>query len=75
VNSIFWNELLPIAMAATELGTRLNAQGWAIMLISVGTVVWMTFYCMYRVLKLPPAELEDIKGPLEIEPRDPEDAI
>lgn len=54
-------------LAATE---KLNAQGWAIMLISVGSVVTMTFYCIGRVLQLPTKDVEDIKGPLEIDTGD-----
>jgi hypothetical protein len=51
-----------------------NAQGLAIMLVSVGTVLLLTIYCMYRVLTLPPVEVEDITGPLGIDTGDTEDA-
>jgi hypothetical protein len=55
-------------------GETLNAQGWVIMLISVGSVVSMTFYCIRRVLQLPMEDVEDIKGPLEIDTGDTLDA-
>jgi hypothetical protein len=40
------------------------------MLVSVGSVVSMTFYCIRRVLQLPTEDMEDIKGPLEIDTGD-----
>ena len=52
----------------------MNAQGLAIMLISVGTVLVLTAYCMYRVLNLPPMEVDDITGPLGVDTGDTEDA-
>jgi hypothetical protein len=52
----------------------MNAQGLTIMLVSVGTVVALTAYCMYRVLTLPPVEMEDITGPLGIDTGDTVDA-
>ena len=45
------------------------------MLVSVGSVVTLTFYCLKRVLALPPVEAhEHVKGPLEIDTRDTRDA-
>ncbi|MCC6492630.1 MAG: hypothetical protein IT424_06390 [Pirellulales bacterium] len=52
----------------------MNAQGLFIMLISVGTVLALTVYCMYRVLNLPPVEMDDITGPLGIDTQDTVDA-
>ncbi len=52
----------------------MNAQGWTVMLISVGSVLMLVSYCLYRVLSLPSADMEDIKGPLEIDTRDTDDA-
>jgi hypothetical protein len=52
----------------------MNAQGLTIMLISVSTVLAMTVYCMYRVLNLPPVELDDIRGPLGVDTGDTVDA-
>jgi hypothetical protein len=51
----------------------MNAQGLTIMLISVGTVISLTGYCMYRVLNLPPVEMDDITGPLGVDTGDTED--
>ena len=48
--------------------------GWTIMLISVGSVLTLVSYCLYRVLSLPPVEIEDMKGPLEIDTGDTIDA-
>ena len=52
----------------------MNAQGLTIMLISVGTVVSLTGYCIYRVLSLPPVEMDDITGPLGVDTGDTQDA-
>jgi hypothetical protein len=61
-------------LAEAAAGPRLNAFGWTIMLVSVSTVVSMTGYCLYRVLNLPPVEMDDIKGPLEIDTGDTRNA-
>jgi len=52
----------------------MNAQGWTVMLISVGSVLALVSYCLYRVLSLPPVDMEDLKGPLEIDTGDTSDA-
>lgn len=44
--------------------------GWIMMLVSNVTVVSLTAYCLYRVLMLPPVEVENLKAPLEIDTRD-----
>ena len=48
--------------------------GWAIMILSVGGVLSLVSFCLYRVLTLPPLEEEHLKGPLEIDTRDTRDA-
>lgn len=45
-----------------------------IMALSVGSVLSLVTFCMYRVLTLPPIEDEHLKGPLEIDTRDTDDA-
>lgn len=52
----------------------MTSQGWIVMVLSVGTVLSLVSYCLYRVLTLPPVEMEDLKGPLEIETGDTTDA-
>ncbi len=45
--------------------------GWLIMVFSIGSVVGLTLFCLYRVLTLPPVEVEDINtAPLEIKTPD-----
>jgi len=69
--------MLADSVASTAMlgaSAALNAQGWTIMLISVGSVVSLTFYCIRRVLQLPAEDVEDIKGPLEIDTGDTQDA-
>ena len=44
------------------------------MLVSVGSVLSLVSFCLYRVLSLPPVEDEHLKGPLEIDTRDTQDA-
>lgn len=49
--------------------------GWITMLSSVGGVLALTSFCLYRVLTLPPAEAESLKtAPLEIDTGDTTDA-
>lgn len=52
----------------------LNLAGWVIMIVSVGGVLALSGFCAYRVLVLPPIEREHLKGPLEIDTQDTEDA-
>ncbi len=62
-----------LAQAAVE-PAGLNTWGWTIMLVSVGSVVMLTAYCMMRVLSLPPVDVDDIRSPLDIDTGDTEDA-
>jgi hypothetical protein len=48
--------------------------GWAIMIVSVGGVLALTGFCLYRVLTLPPEGTEHLQGPLTIDTGDTEDA-
>ncbi|MBL4883088.1 MAG: hypothetical protein JKY95_00955 [Planctomycetaceae bacterium] len=48
--------------------------GWLIMIASMGTVLCMVTYCLVKVLSLPAVEMDEIKGPLEIDTQDTEDA-
>jgi hypothetical protein len=49
--------------------------GWAIMIVSVGAVLSLTAFCLYRVLTLPPQVVEEhLKGPLTIDTGDTVDA-
>jgi hypothetical protein len=44
------------------------------MLISVGSVLSLVTFCLYRVLTLPPVEQEFLQGPLKIDTGDTQDA-
>jgi hypothetical protein len=44
------------------------------MIVSVGSVLVLVSYCMVKVLSLPPIEMEDLHGPLDIDTRDTKDA-
>ena len=49
--------------------------GWAIMIVSVGSVLALTGFCLYRVLTLPPHVTEEhLNGPLVIDTRDTKNA-
>jgi hypothetical protein len=48
--------------------------GWLVMILSVGSVLALTAFCLYRVLTLPPVEIEDLTYPLEADTGDTEDA-
>ena len=41
--------------------------GWLVMLLSIGSVVTLVSYCLYRVLSLPPVDMEEVHGPLDID--------
>ena len=45
--------------------------GWTIMVVSISAIVALTAFCLYRVLALPPVEVDDINvAPLEIQTPD-----
>jgi hypothetical protein len=49
--------------------------GLAIMIVSVGSVLLLTGFCLIRVLTLPPEVVEEhLKAPLDIDTRDTTDA-
>ena len=53
----------------------MTAVGVVIMLLSIGSIVGLTAFCLYRVLLLPPVEVENLNvAPLEIETPDLRDA-
>ena len=52
----------------------MTAAAWMMMTVSVGTVLLLVGFCLYRVLSLPPMDQESIKGPLDIDTGDAEDA-
>ena len=52
----------------------MTSAGWLVMILSVGTVLLLMSYCLYRVLTLPPVDVEELKGPLEIDTGDTYDA-
>ena len=53
----------------------MTAGGWIVMTLSVGSVLTLVSYCLYRVLTLPPVDVEEhLKGPLEIDTGDTQDA-
>ena len=37
----------------------MNAYGWIVMITSVGSVISLLAYCLYRVLTLPPVPDDD----------------
>jgi hypothetical protein len=48
--------------------------GWAIMIVSVGSVLALTGFCLFRVLSLPPQVAQDhLKAPLDIDTGDTSD--
>jgi len=66
--------LAQVDPAAPEVAP-MSAVGWAIMLASVGSVLTLTTFCVYRVLTLPPHVAEEhLKGPFEIDTGDTKDA-
>jgi hypothetical protein len=53
----------------------MTSAGMSIMIASVGFVLALTAFCVYRVYILPPLEAEEhLKGPLDIDTGDTQDA-
>jgi hypothetical protein len=53
----------------------MEPQALAIMVVSVGSVLALTIYCLARVFQLPPVEVEEtLKAELEIDTQDTQDA-
>ncbi|MCA8987373.1 MAG: hypothetical protein KDA78_07020 [Planctomycetaceae bacterium] len=52
----------------------MTTAGWGLMIISVGVVLAMTAFCLLKVLSLPAVEMDEVKGPLEIDTLDTSDA-
>ena len=54
---------------------KMMPAGWAIMIVSVGSVCIVTAWCFYKVLTLPPKDVvEHLKAPLDIDTKDTRDA-
>lgn len=52
----------------------MNVLGWLMMTISVGSVIALTSFCLYRVFTLPKEEVADLDvAPLRIDTRDTQD--
>ena len=52
----------------------MRIDGWIMMLVSVGSVMALTTFCLCRVLSLPAAEVHNLDiAPLEIDTRDTKD--
>jgi hypothetical protein len=52
----------------------MTAAGMLVMGVSICSVLSLVSYCLYRVLTLPAVDVDEIKGPLEIDTRDWENA-
>lgn len=51
----------------------MDPAGWAIMIVSIGSVCALSAFCFYRLITLPPQDLiEHEKAPLDIDTRDVE---
>ena len=49
--------------------------GWFMMIVSMSTVLCLVSFCLYKVLTLPPVEVEEhLRGPLEIDTGDTQNA-
>jgi hypothetical protein len=50
----------------------MTPSAFIVMVVSIAAVLSLTIFCMYRVLTLPPAEVEDLRSPLDIDTKDTE---
>ncbi len=48
----------------------MSSSALTVMILSVGSVLTLVSFCLYRVLTLPPVDMQDLRGPLEIDTRD-----
>jgi len=56
-------------LAAAGAQPELTAGGWAIMLVSVGLVIWLTLFCIVRIMRETRPH-EHHHAPLEIDTHD-----
>ncbi len=52
----------------------MNSHGLVVMLISVTSVFSLVSYCLYRVMTLPSSDVGEIRGELDIDTGDTQDA-
>lgn len=52
----------------------MTVAAWIMMVLSTSSVLALVSFCLYKVLTLPPVEMEAIEGPLTIDTGDTEDA-
>ena len=64
-------EMTHLLFLAVDEPQTLTAAGWTVMILSVGSVSSLVTFCLYRVLRLPPVEVEeDLKGPPQMDAED-----
>lgn len=74
MNSSDWVMLILAEANASDEVHTLTAGGWAVMIVSVASVLTLVSFCLYRVLNLPPVDIEEHrKGPLGIDTGDTKD--
>ncbi len=74
MNLSFHVLLLGAVAEEPALPESLTPLGWTIMLASIGAVLTLVAFCLYRVLTLPPVDDSTLQGPLRIDTGDTEDA-
>ena len=58
-----------------QVTAGLSTAGLVVMVVSIGAVLTLVSFCLYKVFSLPPVEVEEhVKGPLEIDTGDVSDA-
>ncbi len=68
------NVLHALSIFAQATG-GLSTAGLVVMVVSIGAVLSLVSFCLYKVFSLPPVEVEEhVKGPLEIDTGDTSDA-
>ena len=67
------NVLQALSIFAQATG-GLSTAGLVVMVVSIGAVLSLVSFCLYKVFSLPPVEVEEhVKGPLEIDTGDVSD--
>ena len=64
-------EMTHLLFLAVDEPQTLTAAGWTVMVLSVGSVSSLVTFCLYRVMRLPPVEVEEhLTGPSQTDAGD-----
>lgn len=65
--------MFPLFAQEAAKAFALNPAGMTMMVVSITSVLILTFFCLYRVMTLPPVEIDDMHAPQNIDTGDTKD--